>query len=69
MRGTTSGSDLMPRPARAQPLGKYHAELSRLLRQMSEDPKITPGIKENVSSALNGIQKIMLKTRSKPDTK
>lgn len=55
----------MPRQAKAQPLGKYHAELSRLLRQMSEDPRVTSGIRENISSALNGIQKLLLKARTR----
>lgn len=54
----------MPRPAKAQPLGKYHAELSRLLRQMGEDPRIPQAVREAVSKALSGVQELLLKKKA-----
>lgn len=55
----------MPRPPKAQPFGKYHAELGRLLRQMGEDPRIPQSVRAHVAKALDGIQELLLKNQKK----
>lgn len=56
----------MPRQAHAQPLAKYQVELSRLLRQMVLDPRVTQRIREHVSGALSGVQELLVASQG-PD--
>ena len=55
----------MPRQAQAQPLGKYHALLTRLVRQMGEDPRVPSEILKHVSAAADGVQKLIVKAHAK----
>ena len=56
----------MPRQARAQPFGKYHAELSRILRQMGDDPRIPDEVSGHVLAAINGVSQLMLSRHVEP---
>lgn len=50
----------MPRAPKPQPLGTYHAVLSRLFRQMGEDSRIPSKVRKLLSLILEELNKLMV---------
>lgn len=49
----------MPRKAAPKPLGEYHVVLSRLVRQMEEDPRVPVELKRALAEAAHEVAKLM----------